>query len=131
MADMQNAKPKKKAVKVKKTKAEDKSETKTMHRVWCRLSDDEYERLSYWAKKRDMSQNEYFKLAIDRAIAFENRDYDLPTAEIARLNQMRDMVVSINNSFSSLEDIVVKGFDSLLGLARGDNNYLRDEDGIL
>lgn len=78
-----------------------------------------------------MSINEYLKLAIRRSIAFENKDYDLPTAEIARLNQLRDMVVSMSQEFSSLEDIIINGFDSLLGLAKGDNDYLREEDGIL
>jgi hypothetical protein len=78
-----------------------------------------------------MSANEYMEEALQQAIAHENRDYDLPTAEIARLNQLVDVVTNLSSNIKSLEDVTVSGFDSLLGLTRGDNYLLEQEDGEL
>ena len=72
--------------------------------------------------------NEYILEAIDRQIAYENRDYDLPTAEINRLNQLTDLILTLSSNVKNLEDVTISGFDSLLGLTRGDN-YLLEEDG--
>ena len=102
-----------------------------VHRMTLRLSNDDYERLQYWAARRQMSANEYMEEALQQAIAYENRDYDLPTAEIARLNQLVDVVTNLSSNIKSLEDVTVSGFDSLLGLTRGDNYLLEQEDGEL
>ena len=102
-----------------------------VHRMTLRLSNGDYERLQYWAARRQMSANEYMEEALQQAIAHENRDYDLPTAEIARLNQLVDVVTNLSSNIKSLEDVTVSGFDSLLGLTRGDNYLLEQEDGEL
>lgn len=102
-----------------------------VHRMTLRLPEDEYERLQYWAARREMSVNEYMAEALQQAIKRENQDYDLPTAEIARLNQLVDVVTNLSSNIKSLEDVTVSGFDSLLGLTRGDNYLLEHEDGEL
>lgn len=102
-----------------------------VHRMTLRLSDDDYERLKYWAARRQMSNNEYMEEALSQAIKRENGDYDLPTAEIARLNQLIDVIMNLSSNVKSLEDVTVSGFDSLLGLTRGDNYLLEHEDGEL
>lgn len=102
-----------------------------VHRMTLRLSNDDYERLQYWAARRQMSGNEYMEEALRQAIKRENWDYDLPTAEIARLNQLVDVVTNLSSNIKSLEDVTVSGFDSLLGLTRGDNYLLEHEDGEL
>ena len=50
----------------------------------------------------------------------------LSTMEQARLNQLVDVVALLSSNVKNLESVVVSGFDSLVGLTRGDN-YLLDE----
>ena len=60
----------------------------------------------------------------------ENEDYDLPTLETRRLNQIVDALTTLSHNVQSLESVTTSGFDSLLGLTRGDNYLLEtDEDG--
>lgn len=94
------------------------------HRLTLRIDRDAYERLKYWAERRDVSVNEYMIDALYAQIRRENMDYDLPSAEIARLNQMYDMTMGLSDNIKSLEDVIVAGFESLIGLARGDTEYL-------
>lgn len=99
------------------------------HRVTTTLTDDQYERLKYWTQKKGVSINEYLNDAIDRAIRYENKDYDLPELEIQRLNQLIDVITTLSSNVKSLEDVTISGFDSLIGLTRGDNYLLEAEDG--
>lgn len=99
------------------------------HRVRATLSDETFQRLQYWAKKKECSINEYLQDAVELAIKFENRDYDLPILEIARLNQLVDSMTVLSSNIKSIENVVVSGFDSLLGLTKGNNYLLESEDG--
>lgn len=95
--------------------------------VFVRLSADDKERARYWADKRGFpSLGEYVGAAVAEKIARENRDYDLPTLEIARLNQLVDEIKSLSVNVANLERVTTSGFDSLIGLTRGDN-YLLDD----
>ena len=94
-----------------------------------RLTDDEYQQLKYWAAKEEVSINEWMTETIQRSIKFKNGDYDLPTLEQQRLNQLIDAITVLSSNTQSLENIVISGFDSLLGLTRGDNYLIEDEDG--
>lgn len=96
-------------------------------RVTVRMDSDTNERVKYWAERKGMSVNEYILEAIDHMIRFENRDYDLPSAEIGRLNQLMDQITSLSHNVHSLEIVTTKGLDSLMRLTRG-SNYLLDED---
>lgn len=111
--------------KMKKTNAE---KPKT-HRVTTTLLDEEFKVLQYWADRNQVSINDYIHESIDLAIRHENGDYDLPTLEVARLNQLIDTITVLSSNVQSLERIVISGFDSLLGLTRGDNYLLENEDG--
>ena len=99
------------------------------HRVTVTIDNDTYERLKYWAAKKECSINEFLGFAIEQTIAMENGDYDLPKAEIQRLNQLVDVITVLSSNIQSLEDVTIHGFDSLLNLTRGDNYLLEDEDG--
>lgn len=98
-------------------------------RVTVTLDDKLYQQLIYWSEKNNVSINQYLKEAIESAIAYENQDYPLPTLEQARLNQLIDRIVSLESNVKSLESVITSGFDSLLGLTRGDNYLLEHEDG--
>ena len=97
------------------------------NRLTIRVNDQVMEHLRYWSEKHGVSISEYVNDAILRAIAWENKDYDLPTAEQQRLNQLIDLITSLTSNVDSLEHVIISGFDSLLGLTRGDA-YLLDQD---
>ncbi|NUR01535.1 MAG: hypothetical protein HOY79_34905 [Streptomyces sp.] len=100
--------------------------------MFIRLDPDDKQRAKYWADKRGFSSvNEYVAEAVVEKIRRENLDYDLPTLEIARLNELVDQVAALAKNSANLERVVTTGFDSLIGLARGDNYLLDDEDGEL
>lgn len=98
-------------------------------RVALRLHPDVKQRVEYWAGRHNMSANEYMANAVEDAIRRENQDYDLPTLEIARLNQLVDEISALARNSANLERVVTAGFDSLIGLTRGDNYLLDDEEG--
>ncbi|MEU6261818.1 hypothetical protein [Saccharopolyspora shandongensis] len=101
-------------------------------RVFFRLSSDEKQRAEYWAQKRGFSSvNRYVAEAVAEQIRRENLDYDLPTLEIARINQLVDEVKALSTNLANLERVITQGFDSLIGLTRGDNYLLDEEDGEL
>ncbi|MGW1784928.1 hypothetical protein ACWCQQ_38360 [Streptomyces sp. NPDC002143] len=100
--------------------------------MFVRLDPDDKQRAKYWADKRGFSSvNEYVAEAVVEKIRRENLDYDLPTLEIARLNELVDQVAALAKNSANLERVVTTGFDSLIGLTRGDNYLLDDEDGEL
>ncbi len=100
--------------------------------MFVRLNPDDKQRAEYWADKRGFSSvNEYVAEAVVEKIRRENLDYDLPTLEIARLNELVDQVAALAKNSANLERVVTTGFDSLIGLTRGDNYLLDDEDGEL
>ncbi|MCJ0875603.1 hypothetical protein [Streptomyces sp. AP-93] len=100
--------------------------------MFVRLSSDDKQRAEYWADKRGFSSvNEYVAEAVIEKIRRENLDYDLPTLEIARLNELVDQVAALAKNSANLERVVTTGFDSLIGLTRGDNYLLDDENGEL
>ena len=99
------------------------------HRLTVRIPETLYQQLSYWASLRQVSINDYVQECIEHKIRFENKDYDLPTLEVQRMNQLIDAINTLSSNVQSLEHITTSGFDSLLGLTRGDNYLLEDEDG--
>ena len=105
--------------------------TKYRYRFTARVDEETKESLHYWAKKKGQTINDFLRDAISFYIAYQNKDYDLPTLEIQRLNQVVDAMAVLSSNVSSLEKIVVSGFDSLISLTRGDNMYLDDDDGEL
>jgi hypothetical protein len=98
-------------------------------RVPVRVHPDTKERAAYWADRANISVNEYMAEAVEEKIRRENGDYDLPTLEIARLGQIVDEMASLSTNVGNLERITTTGFDSLMGLTRGDNYLLDPEDG--
>ncbi|MGX1266764.1 hypothetical protein RKD55_004708 [Rossellomorea marisflavi] len=87
--------------------------------------------LVYWADQYGMDQTEFLITAMRHFVKWKNQDYDLPTAEIQRLNQMVDAVENLVVSTNHLEKSVVNGFDAMLGIIRGDNYLIEEEDGEL
>lgn len=101
--------------------------SKETHRVTLRIPDDDFATLKYWAERRGVTINEYLIDSMYSQISRENGDYDLPKAEVIRLNQLQDMIAANSADLDNLKDIIISGFESLIGLTRGDN-YLLEED---
>lgn len=100
-------------------------------RVFTRLSSDEKQRAEYWAQKRGFTFNEYVAEAVSEKIRRESLDFDIPDILTARINQVVDELKALSTNSANLERVVTMGFDSLLGLTRGDNYLLDEENGEL
>lgn len=105
--------------------------TDSRERVVFRVQSDQKQRIAYWADRHEQKIQEYVEEAVAQKIERENGDYDLPTLEIARLNQIADETKALAMTVANLERSFTSAMDSLLGMARGDNTYLLDEDGEL
>lgn len=97
-------------------------------RVTLRMEPEDTERLDYWASKAGLSRNEFVLRMLERWIDIENGNYQLPTLEIQRLNQLIESMSVLSRNVQTLEQVVTSGFDSLLGLTRGDNYLLEQTD---
>ncbi|WP_245630554.1 hypothetical protein [Granulicoccus phenolivorans] len=96
-------------------------------RTWLRISAADKMQATYWAEKRGYpSLNEYLAEAVAEQVRRENQDYDLPTLEIARLNELVDQITALSTNVANLEHVVTQGLGALLGLTRGDGAYLTD-----
>lgn len=102
---------------------------RSTQRVTVTLDAKDAESLRHWADKTGVSINEYMKAAILFKMQWDSKDYPLPPMEIQRLNQLIDIITVLSSNIRSLEQVTVSGFDSLLGLTRGDNYLLEQEDG--
>lgn len=97
-----------------------------------RVFEDTRKRAEYWGARRGYSSaNEYAEAAIEEKIRRENEDYDLPTLEQKRLAQLIDEMSSLATNVENLRMVATTGFDSIIGLARGDNYLFDNEDGEL
>lgn len=101
------------------------------HRLTLRFFESDYDRLQYWAEKRGVSINDFIIEMLELYIDIQNGNYQLPTLEIQRLNQLIEITQVLSRNVNALETITTSGFDSLLKLTRGDNYLLDEEDGEL
>ena len=101
------------------------------HRVQVVLNDEDFERLKHFAKKKECTINDYVYEAILFLNKWELGDVDLPTLEVQRLNQLCDTMQILSSNVHSLEQVITSGFDSLLGLTRGEKYLLEEQDGSL
>lgn len=98
-------------------------------RIQVVITDDDYIKLKHFAEKKEMTINDYVQEAISFMNKWQMGDVDLPTLEIQRLNQLVDGMAVLSSNVHSLEQVITSGFDSLLGLTRGENYLLEENDG--
>ena len=101
----------------------DRPSVRKTRRITATIDADMMERVRYWADRRGGSASEYVARAIEAAIRRENRDYDLPTLETQRMNQLVDHMESLSSDVRNLSRIVTDGFDSLTSMTRGDSYF--------
>lgn len=100
-----------------------------MVRLNVRMPASVRDKVDYWAEKEGLSANEFIIECIDGHVARKNGDYDLPTLEQARLNQLVDAQISLASNVANLEKTVMSMASTIIGLTRGDSYLLDDEDG--
>lgn len=76
--------------------------------ITVRLDQETTDKCDYWYRKQGFrSRTAFVKAAIDRYIALANGDYQLPSAEIARINQLvlgqQALVEEVQNLGKSLD----------------------------
>ena len=94
-----------------------------------RLSPECDEKLAYWADKEGYSVNAFIPVILDLYVDIKNGNYQLPTLEQRRLNQLIESIGVMSKDLQSLQQVVINGLDSLIGLTRGDNYLLEAETG--
>ena len=109
-----------------RTEGESKSERHNM-----RLYKEDFNMLVYWADRFEMDRTQFLITAMYHYIKWRNQDYDLPSLEIQRLNQLVDAMQSLVVNQANLENTVMNGFDAMLGIIRGDNYLVDADDGTL
>ena len=100
-----------------------------MVRLNVRMPASVRDKVDYWAEKEGLSANEFIIECILGHVARKNGDYDLPTLEQARLNQLVDAQISLASNVANLEKTVMSMASTIIGLTRGDSYLLDDEDG--
>ena len=107
----------------------DTTSVKKTTRITATVDIDTYERMKYWAQAHGVSVNDYLRDAIDLKIAHENKDFQVPSLLVNRMNQTIDGMAVLSSNVKALERIVTSGFNSLLGLTRGENYLMEDDNG--
>lgn len=109
------------------TKSEAKAREQKSERHSMRLYPQDFDTLVYWSERFDMDRTELLVTAMHHYIKHRNGDYDIPTAEIQRLNQLVDAMNSLVATNETLQTTITSGFNGLMGVVRGDN-YLVEPD---
>lgn len=96
------------------------------HRLTLRLNTSDFTKLKYWAEREEVSLNEFVTIMLSQWIDIQNGNYELPTLEVQRLNQLVELMRVLSQNQQSLESIIINGFDSLLSLTKGDSYLLEN-----
>ena len=100
-------------------------------RVTATLPPEMMMRACYWAKKHDMSINQYLVYALEQFIKWDGADHTKPTKETERLNLCVDTIEELAGYIHGLQTAIDSGFDALSEATRGDSEFLKPEDGSL
>ncbi len=95
------------------------------YRANVRMTEDLYNSINYWAEKKGVKVTDYIRDALLLQIKRDNKDYDLPSLEAHRLNQIIDTLEMVSANMSCLQDIVQSNFVNLMTVMDG-ANYLMD-----
>ena len=109
-------------------KSEGKHGSDSTVRVTLRMSKDVHDKLKYWADKKEYSVNDFVPMLVDYYAAVHSGDYELPSLEAQRTNQMVELVESLRKDVQALQGLVIGGFNSLLRLTHGDNYLLEAQE---
>lgn len=89
------------------------------------MPDNDLQLIEYWANRQNMSVSEYLVAASRLYIKFINQDYDLPTMEQQRLNQLIESNAQVVAQLAQLE-ASVRNTSAVILRATNGRNYLED-----
>lgn len=92
-----------------------------------RIDPDLYERFNHFAEVQGESRNQLMQDAMEWYMKYVYQDYDLPTAEVTRLNQLIDSIENMRESVGQMRNTMQNGFRSVLGVMRG-SSYLESDE---
>lgn len=85
--------------------------------VTIRLNQEMTDQCDYWYRKLGFkSRTAFVNAAISFYIAYKNGDYQLPSAEVARLNQLISAIQSLTVQTDTLTKSVNRGFSAILNI---------------
>jgi hypothetical protein len=108
-------------------KAEGKQTDDTV-RVTLRMPREVHEKLKYWADKKEYSVNDFVPMLVDYYAAIQYGDYELPSLEAQRVNQLIELVGVLHKDVQALQGLIIDGFNNLLKLTHGDNYLLEAQE---
>lgn len=95
------------------------------YRANVRMTRDLYDSINYWADKKGVKVTDYIRDALILQIKRDNKDYDLPSLEAHRLNQIIDALEAMSANVSCLQDMFRSNFVNFMEMISG-TNYLID-----
>lgn len=98
-----------------------------MKRMELRIDDELYDQFKHFAEKQGTSVNQCMQDAMSWYMKYVYRDYDLPTAETVRLNQICEAVEGLQAIVANNTEQTKLGFKSVLGVMRG-SSYLESDE---
>lgn len=109
------------------------ADTSKDKRFSMRMFGEDYDRLTYWAERFEMDRGELLVTAMEHYIGYRNGNYDLPTAEQRRMNQLIDVITTLVTTVNSNYSNTSASIESILNIAYGENplSKHRDDDGQL
>ena len=91
-------------------------------KIYVDLDRDVADLADYWQRKKNFaSRKDFITAAIKLYIAIQNQDYDLPTMEIARINQIVETLRNQTDELHALRKAVNNGFSTILDLTNEDD----------
>lgn len=106
-------------------------EKKKVDRHNMRMYPEDFNYLVYWADRFGMDRTELLIAAMYHYVKWKNQDYEIPAAIVHKVNQGMDILENLVVRQEHLEKSTINGFDAMLGIIRGDNYLVDDEDGEL
>ena len=87
---------------------------------------DDLSKIEYWANVRNQTVSEFLNSAASLYIKFINEDYDIPTLEQQRLNQLIDAQDRVSVQLQLLEKTVKSSIATMVRSTNG-RNYLEND----
>lgn len=96
-------------------------------RMELRVDADLYEEFRHFAETQQTSINQAMMDAMKWYMNYVYHDYDLPTAEVERLNQLIVSQEGLSESVRSMQRTMINGFRAILGVMHG-SSYLESDE---
>lgn len=92
-------------------------------KLYFDVDQDTADLIDYWKHKNNFaSRKDLLCAALNQYIAIQNQDYDLPTIEVARINQIIEVLHNQTDELHALRKAVNNGFSTVLDLSDEDEN---------